>query len=105
MREGAGQWHLTKKRSGIYVYCDIIGTLRGMHTYELTQICICKRALEMYMYISVYVYVHASTDMFTYISYWPSANPATVPGWWVRDLMDVGWDLVVGLSGASGRQF
>ena len=74
-----------------------------MHTYELTQICICKRALEMHMYISVYVYVHAYTDMFTYISYWPSANPATVPGWWVRDLMDVGWDLVVGLSGASGR--
>ena len=31
--------------------------------------------------------------------YWPSAHSATVPG------MDVGWDLVVGLSGASGRQF
>ena len=37
--------------------------------------------------------------------YWPSAHPATVPGWWVRGLMDVGCDLVVGLSGASGRQF
>ena len=29
----------------------------------------------------------------------------TVPGWWVRDLIDVGWDLVVGLSGASRKQF
>eukprot|EP00959_Pyramimonas_sp_CCMP1952_P422194 8844238-Pyramimonas_sp.AAC.1 len=36
---------------------------------------------------------------------WPSAYPATVPGWWVRDLVDSGWDLVVGFSGASVRQF
>ena len=27
-----------------------------------------------------------------------------MPGWWVRDLTDVGWDLAVGLSVASGRQ-
>ena len=35
---------------------------------------------------------------------WASlGNPATVPGWWVRDLMGVGWYLVVGLSGASAQ--
>ena len=39
------------------------------------------------------------------ISYWPSAHPATVPGWWVRGLLSVRWDLVVGLSGAFGRHF
>ena len=35
---------------------------------------------------------------------WASlGNPATVPRWWVRDLMGVGWYLVVGLSGASAQ--
>ena len=36
-----------------------------------------------------------------YTIYWPSAHPATVPEVWVRGLMDIGWDLAVGLSGAS----
>ena len=39
------------------------------------------------------------------VIYWPSAHPATVPGWWVRGLLSVRWDRVVGLSAASGRQF
>ena len=38
-------------------------------------------------------------------NHWPSAYPATVPGWWVRGLLSVRWDLVARLSGASGRQF
>ena len=37
--------------------------------------------------------------------YWPSAHPATVPALWVRGLLSVRWDRVVGLSAASGRQF
>ena len=36
---------------------------------------------------------------------WPSAYPATVPGLWVKGLSSVRWDLVVGLSGASWKQF
>ena len=39
------------------------------------------------------------------VIYWPSAHPATVPGWWVRGLLSVRWDLVVGLSGASWSKF
>ena len=39
------------------------------------------------------------------ITEWPSAHPAIVPGLWVRGLLSVRWDLVVGLSGASWRQF
>ena len=37
--------------------------------------------------------------------YWPSVHPATVPGWCVRDFMDVGWDLVVSLSNLWGEGF
>ena len=37
--------------------------------------------------------------------YWPSAPPSAVPGLWVRSLLSARWDLVVGLSGASWRQF
>ena len=39
------------------------------------------------------------------VIYWPSAHPATVPGWWVRGLLSVRWDLVVGISGASWNKF
>ena len=35
----------------------------------------------------------------TFDTKWPSAHPATVPGLWVRGLLNVRWDLVVGLSG------
>ena len=34
----------------------------------------------------------------------PEARPATVPGLWLRCLLDVRWDIVGGLSGASWRQ-
>ena len=34
-----------------------------------------------------------------------SAHPATVPGLWFRDLVNVRWDLVRSLSGACRRQF
>ena len=38
--------------------------------------------------------------------YWPSAHPATVPGLWVRALLSVSWDLVVGLPlGGSFEAF
>ena len=37
--------------------------------------------------------------------YWPSAHPATVPGLWVRGILNMRWDLAVGPSVASWKQF
>ena len=70
-----------------------------MYIYTIIHICIYTyTCMYVFTYIHICIYTHTHT-------HWPSAHPATVPGLWVRGLLGVYLNLVVGLSEAFWRQF